>query len=901
MVLTYTRGQAPTRLNIDASDADGQTMRRTWIAPVLAAIVAVACAVAYVLLDGERWAEWLRIGVVAASSVAVLVGIAVARPVRPVPWWMCSIGLATLAGATWVQSERMLDGSLVFPGDTEAIAVLAYPALFAGLAGITSSRRQSRDILNGSEPIIYSIAVTALVWVAVSGPHFDGEGFPLDDAAWVWAFPLLDGLLATISLRRLGDREQRFGVLTLGFLLLGAGHAISGWAAYDDRLEPGVWQAAALLPGVALVGASALMAPRIRVVDRAPKVHWTQIFGLLFAALVPLGALLLMLATGLSSRSSSVVVSVATVLVIVLALARMWKLVDQVRNLSEQRGRDRLAAMVEHSTDAVVLADSTGRINYASPGLRTMLGHDPDRWIGRPVTDLVVPGDFEVFRHELQRVVEQGSGATIEVDASLAHVDGQQRKATIVVANLVGGNPVDGVVVTIRDVTEQRNLERQLSHRAFHDELTGLANRALFLDRMDHALRIARSDADPVIVLFVDLDDFKSVNDNLGHAAGDQVLTSIADKIRRAAGSGDTAARLGGDEFALLLEDRGGIERAIDVAERLLDSMHDPITVGAGDVVVLASVGVAVANSGMSTTSVLRDADIAMYEAKRAGKGQIRLFDPAMRMVATTHLEYRSELARALERDQMRIVFMPFVELASGQVVGAEALIRWQHPEHGDVPASDFLPIADRSGLIVPIGYWTIDAAFAQAATWRAGLMLGVNVSSVQLRQPDFAERVITIADGHHIDPTSVVFELNESALVDEGDRAAASIDRLHAVGFRFAVDDFGTGQCSLATLQRRPIDLLKIDQSAVAEFGDDPHAPSLARTILQTASSLELLTVAEGIENAAQLRELRRLGCQLGQGYLLSQPMEAEEIERRFGHPDVAVAPGSVGYGLTS
>jgi EAL domain-containing protein (putative c-di-GMP-specific phosphodiesterase class I) len=272
-----------------------------------------------------------------------------------------------------------------------------------------------------------------------------------------------------------------------------------------------------------------------------------------------------------------------------------------------------------------------------------------------------------------------------------------------------------------------------------------------------------------------------------------------------------------------------------------------------------------------------------------------------MRIVATTHLEYRSELAHALERDQMRVVFMPFVELTSGQVVGAEALIRWQHPEHGDVPVSDFLPIAERSGLIVPIGYWAIEEALSQAATWRAGLTLGVNVSPVQLRQPDFADRVIAIADGHHIDSTTVVFELNESALVDEGDRAAATIDRLHAVGFRFAVDDYGTGQCSLATLQRRPVDLLKIDQSAVAEFGDDPHGPSLARTILQTANSLGLMTVAEGIENATQLRELRRLGCQLGQGYLLSQPMEAAEIERRFGHPDVAVAPGSVGYGLNS
>ena len=294
----------------------------------------------------------------------------------------------------------------------------------------------------------------------------------------------------------------------------------------------------------------------------------------------------------------------------------------------------------------------------------------------------------------------------------------------MVVANLVGGAAVDGIVATFRDVTEQRNLERQLSHRAFHDELTGLANRALFLDRMDHALRVARPEADPVVVLFVDLDDFKSVNDALGHAVGDQLLKTVADRIRRAAGTGDTAARLGGDEFAILLEDRGGIDRAIDVAERLLDSLRDPVSIAGYDVAVLASVGVAVASPGMSTTSLLRDADIAMYEAKRAGKGQIRIFDPAMRLVATKHLEYRSDLGEALERGQMRLVYMPFVDLRSGQVVGAEALVRWHHPQNGDIPASEFVPIAERSGLIVPMGYWVLEQGLAQVAMWRAGAVL---------------------------------------------------------------------------------------------------------------------------------------------------------------------------------
>jgi diguanylate cyclase (GGDEF)-like protein len=442
-------------------------------------------------------------------------------------------------------------------------------------------------------------------------------------------------------------------------------------------------------------------------------------------------------------------------------------------------------------------------------------------------------------------------------------------------------------VATFRDVTEQRNLERQLSHRAFHDELTGLANRALFLDRMDHALRVTRPEADPVVVLFVDLDDFKSVNDALGHAVGDQLLKTVADRVRRAVGSGDTAARLGGDEFAILLEDRGGIDRAIDVAERLLDSLREPVSIAGYDVAVLASVGVAVAAPNMSTTSLLRDADIAMYEAKRAGKGQIRIFDPAMRLVATKHLEYRSDLGEALERNQLRLVYMPFVDLRSGQVTGAEALVRWQHPDHGDIPANEFIPIAERSGLIVPIGYWLLEQGLQQMVSWRPNLFAGFNLSAVQIRQPDFVERVVELVDHFHVDPRAIVFELTETVLVEEGDRAIETVHRMRDEGFRFAIDDFGSGYCSLSYLQRHPVDLLKIDRQAIEDFGKDPRGHTLARTILQMADALDLLTVAEGIETTNQLRELRRHGCDLGQGYLLSHPLEADALARRFGNAD--------------
>src|SRR5262245_29217346 len=820
-------------------------MNRSLIAPASLTLVGAGLIAAYVVVEPSRTSEWLAIAVPALSAITLLIAVAVHRPMRPIPWVLLALGLAGAAAARFAGAHDWYsDEGTVFPGAAEAYGVLAYPAMFVAVVGITSDRRRARDLLAGSEPIIYVIALTALMWLAVTGPYVDDGTLPLNARGWIWVFPLFDGLLALLALRRAtanNPYHRLFQVLGLAFLFWGGAHAGVGWTAYEGNLELGTLLAASTLVGPLMIGVFATLpgiAGLTAGTGESSRVHWSQIFGLLFASLVPLASLILMLATGLESTASFLVLSAATVSVIVLALGRMWRLVDQVRVLTEQRGHDRLAAMVEHSSDVVMLADQTGRVSYASPGLRATLGYNPESWVGRHLLDVVAEDERDSAIRQFERLVEFGNGGTVEFEATLTHADGQLRKATVVVANLVGGAAVDGIVATFRDVTEQRNLERQLSHRAFHDELTGLANRALFLDRMDHALRVARPEADPVVVLFVDLDDFKSVNDALGHAVGDQLLKTVADRIRRAAGTGDTAARLGGDEFAILLEDRGGIDRAIDVAERLLDSLRDPVSIAGYDVAVLASVGVAVASPGMSTTSLLRDADIAMYEAKRAGKGQIRIFDPAMRLVATKHLEYRSDLGEALERGQMRLVYMPFVDLRSGQVVGAEALVRWHHPQHGDIPASEFVPIAERSGLIVPMGYWGLEQGLAQIAMWRPELFCSFNVSAVQIRQPDFVERVVGLVDEYHVDPQTVMLELTETVLVDEGDRATETVTRLREEGFRFAIDDFGAGYCSLSYLQRHPVDLLKIDRTAADEFGSDPRGNTLTRTILQLADS---------------------------------------------------------------
>ena len=650
----------------------------------------------------------------------------------------------------------------------------------------------------------------------------------------------------------------------------------------------GIIGALAIAPPL-IIGAAALdptMAHRNRCTETTPMLGFGRVVWLSVAALTPLTVLLTLSVTGLGTRATRTVAAVCAVVVVVLALTRMWHLVATVRALTERKGQDRLAAMVEHSSDVVLLVDADGTIDYASPGLASTLGHRPNDWTRRSVVDLVASEDREAAATELRKASTLPRGEMLKFEASLVRVDGQRRRMEATIANLLGGDAVDGVVATFRDVTEQRNLERQLSHRAFHDELTGLANRALFLDRMDHALRVARPDDDPVVVLFVDLDDFKSVNDALGHGVGDQMLRSIADRIREVAGTGDTPARLGGDEFALLLEDRGGVDRALDVAEGLLEALRQPVALAGYDLAVLASIGVAVSTPGMTTAGLLRDADVAMYEAKRAGKSQIKIFDPAMRLTATRHLEFRSELGMAIEREQFRLVYQPMVDLRSHQVVGAEALLRWEHPTRGPIAPSEFIPIAERAGLIVPIGKWVIDESIRAASRWQArgNQRVSVNVSGLQIRSPEFVDHMRRSLDTHQLDPALVILEITETVLVEEIESTSDNLAPLRELGVLIAIDDFGTGYCSLSYLQQFPVDIVKIDRQFIDELDEQATEMPLAKMILQLTAGLEVMSIAEGIERPAQLRALQALGCDIGQGFLLSAPLEAAELERRFG-----------------
>ena len=428
-------------------------------------------------------------------------------------------------------------------------------------------------------------------------------------------------------------------------------------------------------------------------------------------------------------------------------------------------------------------------------------------------------------------------------------------------------------------LTDARTLEAM--NEAFHDSLTGLASRALFQARMDRAFATAEAENAGVAMLFVDLDRFKVVNDSLGHAAGDQLLVAVAERIKKCLRSADMAARLGGDEFAVLLPLVHGLDEAVPVARRILEALREPFDLAGKEAFVSCSVGVAYSLAhGHDGQELMVSADLAMYQAKKQGKDRYEIFEPAMQAVFQAGLKMEADLRRAVVRHEFELRYQPIVHLRTGDITGLEALVRWQHPERGIIPPLDFIPLAEETGMIVPIGEWVLREACRQAALWnqrregRRPLTVSVNLSAVQLDQADLPEIVASALSTSGLPAESLVIELTESLLVDHRPSTLLQLQAIKALGVRLAIDDFGTGYSSLAYLRRFPVDIIKIDKSFVDDVGDVPAAAALTLGIIQLGQALHLSTIAEGIEDAGQLSELTDGNCELGQGYYFAEPL---------------------------
>ena len=557
---------------------------------------------------------------------------------------------------------------------------------------------------------------------------------------------------------------------------------------------------------------------------------------------------------------------------------------DARTRASEQRFATAFAA----SPYATLITElTTERIVDANVAFQTLSGYEKCAIIGRSIGELHLWNRPERVAAAARQLMEDG--AVRDVETELRTSEGRTRNVlfSAVVVDVDGRTCV---LSSIADISERKSLEMQLTHQAFHDSLTGLANRALFRDRA--ALALARRERHPntlVAVLFLDLDDFKRINDGLGHAAGDALLKSVASRLVSATRQTDTVARLGGDEFAVLLDITDGQQEATSVAERVVSSFRRPIDVTGRDVHVAMSVGLAVAAPNDDVELLLRNADVAMYEAKARGKARLVTFEPSMGNERVDRLELEAGLQAAIDGNELRLVYQPIVRLDSGAPDSIEALVRWQHPTRGLVPPNAFIPIAEETGLIISLGRWVLMEACRAAQEWRttlepgcpgmAPLPVSVNVSGKQLLSTSLLRDVKEALDASGLPASSLILEITETVLMTDTERALTAMRALKALGVSLAVDDFGTGYSSLSYLRQFPVDVLKIDRSFIQGVAGSGKEAALTRTIVALGEMLQLKTVAEGVENTAQRSHLRELGCAMGQGYLFARPVSETEL----------------------
>jgi diguanylate cyclase (GGDEF)-like protein/PAS domain S-box-containing protein len=570
---------------------------------------------------------------------------------------------------------------------------------------------------------------------------------------------------------------------------------------------------------------------------------------------------------------------------VALAVERVMLSQEVIRQRSEAYFR----TLVQDTSDVILIVGDDNGVRYATPSARSIFGAVEVE--GTSLPDLVAPGVRHEVGRSLHRMRTYVGQHHHEELWRIRRRDGQGVQVLVRCSDLRADSTVGGLVLTFRDVTEQRQLEDELKHRALHDSLTGLPNRLLFQDRAAHALAQARRSGQVAGVLFVDLDDFKVVNDTMGHAAGDDLLAAVGARLAAAVRESDTAARLGGDEFALLIEQAHDSTEVESLAGRIVAAFNEPFPMLEGSVLSTATVGVATTADSADVDELLRHADLALYAAKAAGKRQWRRYQPVLSVGMVRRREVQAALEEAVNNSAFTLAYQPIVRLSSGEIAGFEALVRWPHPRWGMMQPNQFISLAEETGHIVPLGAWVLRQATADMARWRkklpdkdsdAGALpyVSVNVSARQFRTTGFVDSVRQALAASNLAPSGLMLELTESVLLRRDERIQDDLEELQLIGVRLAIDDFGTGYSSLSYLRELPMDVLKIDKSFVDGITTSEQQLALIEGIIGIAKKLDLQVTAEGIETEAQRELLVEMGCQYGQGYLLAMPTDVDEAE---------------------
>jgi len=865
-------------------------------------------------LGGPRATQAIsNFGLIAAAGAAGITCLRTARfsgPQQQRMWKLMGYSALSWGSgqAAWTWYETVLGRDVPFPSLADVGYLAAPPLAAAALISLPFAAQslvgRLRQVLDG---LMIAASLLLASWVLVLSPLFRAGGDDLTSQVISLAYPIGDVVVGTIVLFVLARARMGRGTRGTPLPLLGGGLVAIAVAdsGFVYLTASGSYSSGALIDAGWFLGYLLILLaarkPEDEEVDEDETETSVDRMGLFLPYIAVVGALAVSSVAQLQQGTLDSFAAWCRSFIILALVGR--QVLSLLENLSLARhlearvierttelraSEQRFQALVQHSSEVVILVGSSANVEYVSESMTRVFGYSEAHLLGRPLTQILDPDPGIRLREGLAEVSERPYGV-LELELPLRHRDGHHCTVQFTITNLLDNPSVGGLVLNTRDISERRQLEDQLVHQAFHDSLTSLANRALFKDRVDHALLRTKRQTPSVAVLFLDLDGFKEVNDSLGHAAGDRLLIQVAERLHSCVRPSDTVARFGGDEFAVLIEDASDDAELDTLAGRILESLRQPFFVNDRELHVRGSMGIARMDSDVDgADQLLRNADLAMYRAKAASQGGFERYDPGMHTELVARVQLEADLRRALDAGELFLHYQPTFDLATGQITGAEALCRWNHPARGLVPPTEFIPLAEASGLIRPLGAWVLREACRQAATWQRAhpdrdkpLALNVNLSGRQLQHAQVVEDVASALRESGLPAESLVLEMTESVLMDDSETVLEILRQLKQLGIRLAIDDFGTGYSSLSYLHRFPVDILKIDRSFVERLSRTSDNAELAWTVVRLGQSLQLQTVAEGVEDSAQFLALRRMGCDIGQGYYFGRPMEGDAIGR--------------------
>ena len=836
----------------------------------------------------------------ASIAVAILAAIAARKATDPAvrrTWQFLAAATAVYSIGNLLNSTYWLFGVDPFPSVGDVFFLGFYPLLFAAvLTVIRAAAVRVQWGRLGLDAIILMLGFGAFFWFFVIAPTAAADRDP-DVLKYVLsqsyiALNCLMLLAFGVLLMHAGAgpvHRRTLVLLTIGFSAMFLADIVWAMSKVSGTYLPGGMSDAIYLSCYGWLGAAAREQLRGEPAERpAPSALGSALVqGMPYVAMLVSFLVLVYVETSTASNPATamtVIIFVLTLLVMLRqgVLSRDDALVRERRaaNIVEAR----YASLIKNASDVIMIADVDGRLRFASPAAERTFAMHPDDLVGRNLLDLWGESDRERLAAFLAEVAATRGRSIGPVEVTVGNGN---RRSTLesVGSNLLDDPAIAGLALNFRDVSERKALEEQLRQLAFHDPLTLLANRSLFRNRVQHALQLAHRSRQRVAVMFLDLDNFKNINDSLGHDAGDRLLQAAAQRLVKSTRPSDTVARLGGDEFAILLE---GIAEGADVeriAAAITRSFEEPLQLDGADAQMAASIGVAFSQNGDDTEQLLRNADIAMYNAKSSGKARYVVFQPRMQEQLRERLRLEEDIKRALERGEFFVEYQPVVDLTHRELLGIEALVRWNHPEQGLIMPDAFIPTAEESGQITELGRWVLLEACRSVRAWRdsivagEGLRVAVNISGRHLQHADLVTDVRYALEMSGLEPGNLVIELTESTIMHNTELNLDRFRELKALGVKLAIDDFGMGYSSLSYLHRFPIDILKIDRSFVSRLTEQDDGPELARAVVMLGETLGLETVAEGIEHEDQVAKLLELGCVAGQGFLFARSSSLEAV----------------------